>query len=168
MEGYQPERSCSARAGQILNRGAVNIKNRKSMKEHIIVQIVAKFFTPFIQLFAFYVIAHGDLGPGGGFQGGVILGASMILYVIVFGLDEGKKRLSQKVSDIFMPTGALIYAGIGILCILAGGAYLEYAELPLGSHHLASHLGMYGIEIGVGITVAFVMKTIFFETVKRE
>ncbi len=137
-------------------------------REHIIVRIVAKFFTPFIQLYAFYVIAHGDLGPGGGFQGGVILGSSMILYVIAFGLDEGRKRLSQKVSDILMSTGALIYAGIGILCILAGGAYLEYAELPLGSHHLASHLGMYGIEIGVGITVAFVMITIFFETAKKE
>jgi len=83
-------------------------------------------------------------------------------------LYEGRKRLSQKVSDILVPTGALLYAGIGVLCILAGGAYLEYAELPLGSHHLASHLGMYGIEIGVGITVAFVMITIFFETAKKE
>ncbi len=138
------------------------------MREHIIVRIVAKFFTPFIQLFAFYVIAHGDLSPGGGFQGGVILGASMILYVIAFGLDEGRKRLSQKISDILVSTGVLIYAGIGLLCILAGGAYLEYAELPLGSHHHASHLGIYGIEIGVGITVAFVMITIFFETAKKE
>ncbi len=103
-----------------------------------------------------------------GFQGGVILGASIILYVIAFGMDEGRKRISQKVSDILVSTGALVYAGIGILCILAGGAYLEYAELPLGSHHLASHLGMYGIEIGVGITVAFVMITIFFETAKKE
>ncbi len=138
------------------------------VKEQIIVRTVSKFFTPFIQLYAFYVIAHGDLGPGGGFQGGVILGASMILYVIAFGLDEGRKRLSQKVSDIFVSTGILIYAGIGLLCILAGGAYLEYAVLPLGSHHLASHLGIYGIEIGVGITVAFVMITIFFETAKKE
>jgi len=92
----------------------------------------------------------------------------MILYVIAFGLYEGRKRLTQKTSDIFVSTGVLIYAGIGLLCILAGGAYLEYAELPLGSHHLASHLGMYGIEIGVGITVAFVMITIFFETAKKE
>ncbi|MBZ0108430.1 MAG: Na(+)/H(+) antiporter subunit B [Candidatus Scalindua rubra] len=138
------------------------------MREHIIIRIVSKFFTPFIQLYAFYVIAHGDLGPGGGFQGGVILGASMILYVIAFGMDEGRKRISQKASDIFISTGALVYAGIGILCILAGGAYLEYDVLPLGSHHLASHLGIYGIEIGIGITVAFVMITIFFETAKKE
>jgi len=134
------------------------------IKEQIIVRTVSKFFYPFIQLYAFYVIAHGDLGPGGGFQGGVILGASIILYAITFGVDEGRKRMRQKISDIFISTGVLLYAGIGLLCILAGGAYLEYAELPLGSHHLASHLGIYGIEIGVGMTVAFVMVTIFFET----
>ncbi len=138
------------------------------IKEQIIVQTVSKFFCPFIQLYAFYVIAHGDLGPGGGFQGGVILAASIILYAIAFGIDEGRKMIRQKISDIFMSTGVLIYAGIGLLCILAGGAYLEYTELPLGSHHLASHLGIYGIEIGVGITVAFVMITIFFETANRK
>lgn len=138
------------------------------IKEQIIVRTVTKFFCPFIQLYALYVIAHGDLGPGGGFQGGVILAASIILYAITFGLDEGRRMIRQKTSDIFMSTGVLIYAGIGLLCIFAGGAYLEYAELPLGSHHLASHLGIYGIEIGVGITVAFVMVTIFFETAREK
>lgn len=138
------------------------------MKEHIIIRFVARLFIPFIQLFALYVIAHGDLGPGGGFQGGVIFAASIVLYAIVFGMDEGRKRLSQKISDILSSIGALLYAGIGILCILAGGAYLQYGKLPLGSLKLASHLGIYGIEIGVGITVAAVMLTIFFETARRK
>jgi multicomponent Na+:H+ antiporter subunit B len=78
------------------------------------------------------------------------------------------ERGYRRKSATFCINRCFVYAGIGILCILAGGAYLEYAELPLGSHHLASHLGMYGIEIGVGITVAFVMITIFFETAKKE
>ena len=138
------------------------------IKEQIIIRSVSKLFIPFIQLYAFYVIAHGDISPGGGFQGGVILGASIILYAIAFGLDKGRKRIRQKVSDIYISIGVLIYAGIGLLCLFAGGAYLEYAVLPLGSHHHASHLGIYGIEIGVGITVAFVMVTIFFETAKEK
>ncbi len=138
------------------------------IKEQIIIRSVSKFFIPFIQLFAFYVIAHGDVSPGGGFQGGVILGASIILYAIAFGLNEGRKRIRQKISDIYISVGVLIYAGIGLLCLFAGGAFLEYAVLPLGSHHHASHLGIYGIEIGVGITVAFVMVTIFFETAKEK
>jgi len=134
------------------------------MSEHVVIRTVSKMLIPFIQLFALYVIAHGELGPGGGFQGGVILGASIILYVIAFGLEEGRKRVSETTSDVLNSVGVLIYAGIGLLCLLAGGAYLEYTSLPLGTKKLASGLGIYGIEIGVAITVAAVMITIFFET----
>lgn len=138
------------------------------MKDHIIIRVIAKILIPFIQLYAFYVIAHGEIGPGGGFQGGVIFSASIILYVIAFGIKDARNRISQKMSDFLNSTGALIYAIIGILCIFAGGQYLEYDQLPLGSPKLASHLGIYGIEIGIGITVAAVLITIFFETVARE
>ena len=138
------------------------------MKEHIIVRVIARILIPFIQLYALYVIAHGELGPGGGFQGGVILSSSIILYVLAFGMDEGRKRISQKMSDILSSTGVLVYAMIGLLCVLAGGFYLEYDKLPLGTPKLASHLGIYGIEIGIGITVAAVLITIFFETAGRK
>lgn len=137
-------------------------------EENIVTKAIARMMIPFIQLFGLYVIAHGELGPGGGFQGGVILGASIILYVIAFDINEGRKRISQKLSDLLSSTGVLIYGGIGLLCVLAGGAYLQYAMLPLGSPKLASHLGIYGVEIGVGITVAAVMITIFFETAGRD
>lgn len=136
--------------------------------ENIVTKAIARMMVPFIQLFGLYVIAHGELGPGGGFQGGVILGASIILYVIAFDINEGRKRISQKLSDLLSSTGVLIYGGIGLLCVLAGGAYLQYDKLPLSSPKLASHLGIYGVEIGVGITVAAVMITIFFETAGRE
>lgn len=138
------------------------------MKEHIVIRTVARALIPFIQLFGLYVIAHGELGPGGGFQGGVILSSSIILYVIAFGMHEGRRRISEKIGDLLNSTGVLIYAGIGLLCLLAGGAYLEYAVLPLGTAKLASHLGIYGIEIGVGITVAAVMITIFFEIARHD
>lgn len=136
--------------------------------DNIIVKTIARILIPFIQLYAFYVLAHGDLGPGGGFQAGVIFGASIILYAIVFGLQGGRKRISRTISDTFSSVGVLIYAGIGVLCLLFGGAYLEYVKLPLGSAELASHLGIYGIEIGVGITVSTVMITIFFEIAEKE
>ena len=71
-------------------------------EEHIVsLGVVSKILIPFIQLYSYYVLAHGDLGPGGGFQGGVILGSSIILYVIAFGLDEGQKLISEKFRDIF-------------------------------------------------------------------
>lgn len=138
------------------------------MESHVVIRAIARILIPFIQLYALYVIAHGELGPGGGFQGGVILSASVILYVIAFGMEEGRRRLSQKMSDLLSSTGALVFAVIGLLCMLAGGAYLEYDMLPLGTPELASHLAIYGIEIGIGITVAAVLATIFFETAGRK
>ncbi len=142
-------------------------------EKHIIsLGVVSRFLIPFIQLYSYYVLAHGDLGPGGGFQGGVILGSSIILYVIAFGMDEGRKLLSQKLSDIFTSTGVLLYASIGVLCLIGGGSYLEYGHLFHDIHdhhleHLGHHLGMYGVEIGVQITVSSVMVTIFFEVAKK-
>lgn len=138
------------------------------MKEHVVSKTVSRLLIPFIQLYALYVLAHGENGPGGGFQGGVIFGAALILYVICFGIDEGRRRFSEKAGDIVKSLGVLIFAGIGIACLWAGGAYLEYAALPLGTPKLASHLGIFGIEIGVGIAVAGVMITIFFETARKD
>lgn len=138
------------------------------MKNQIIGKTVAKVMIPFIQLYGLYVIAHGEGGPGGGFQGGVILGSSIILFVLVFGLEAGKKRISQKAGDLLSSAGVLTFAGIGILCLVAGGNFLEYRKLPLGEPAHASHLGIIGIEIGIGITVAAVMVTLFFEMAGRD
>ncbi|KAF0179660.1 MAG: multicomponent Na+:H+ antiporter subunit B [Nitrospirae bacterium] len=123
---------------------------------------MTRLLVPFIQLFAFYVIAHGDIGPGGGFQGGVILGAGFILYVITFGMDEGRKRISRTASDLLSTAGVLLFAATGFACIVAGGAYLQYASLPFSSPQLASHLAIFVIEWGIGITVAGVMITLYF------
>jgi len=149
------------------------------MREHVVIRRVSRFIIPFIQLFALYVIAHGDISPGGGFQGGVIIGASIILYVIAYGMKDGRKRVSEILTDFMNSIGVLIYAGIGLACLIMGGAYLEYTKLAgsagmgHGSHaehalHLAGHLGIYGIEIGIGIVVASVMITIFFETANTQ
>ncbi len=120
------------------------------MKEHIVIRTISSLLIPFIQLFALYVIAHGELGPGGGFQGGAILASSIFLYVIAFGMDKGRKRISEKMGDLLSSTGVLIYAGIGVLCLLAGGAYLEYAKFPFVTTKLEIHLGILLIDKGVG------------------
>lgn len=138
------------------------------MQDQVIAKTIAKILIPFIQLFALYVIAHGESSPGGGFQGGVILGSSLILYMLVFGLEAGRRRIAEKTSDLLSSMGVLIYAGIGLLCLLVGGNYLEYDVLPLGTPQTASHLGILGIEIGVGIAVASVMTTLFIEIARRD
>ncbi len=131
----------------------------------IIKKTVTKLLLPFIQLFGLYVIVHGELGPGGGFQGGVILGVSIIIYSLVFGFNDAQKRMSVKTKDLLVSSGALIYGGIGLLALFFGGNYLQYNVL-LPDPKFASTIGIMGIEIGVGITVAAVMITLFYETVR--
>ena len=126
--------------------------------QSIIVRTVSRILTPFIQLFALYVIMHGHSSPGGGFQGGVILGASIILLAISFGIEEAKARLSRTLLTVFTSLGVFIYGGIGVLCVILGANYLDYGILPVAEPR---SIGMLGVEIGVGITVMAVMVSIF-------
>ncbi|MFA7148384.1 MAG: Na(+)/H(+) antiporter subunit B [Syntrophomonadaceae bacterium] len=134
----------------------------------IIRKTLVKKLIAFIQLYALYIIIFGELGPGGGFQGGVILGSSIIIYILIFGLEEGRKRISQKASDLFSSTGALIYGGVGLLAILFGGHFLQYSALPLGEPAVANHYGIMAVEIGIGITVAATMIILFCEMIGRD
>lgn len=133
------------------------------LAENIIRRVVARIIVPFIQLFGLYVLMHGDSSPGGGFQGGVILASSIILYGIIFGRKAALDRISTTFSDVLNSVGVLIYALVGVACLIFGGMYLQYSVLPIGDPHYASHIGIMMIEIGVGVTVASVMVTIFFE-----
>ncbi len=137
----------------------------RTRQESIIIRTLSRLLIPYIQLFGLYVIMHGHSSPGGGFQGGVILGASMILLSIAFGSDELKRRFSTKTMMICMSLGVLIYAGIGVVCLLLGENFLNYAALPVEP---SRSLGMLGIEIGVGITVMAVMISIFYDLITFE
>ncbi len=131
--------------------------------ENVIIKTICRMLIPFIQLFSLYVIFHGHYSPGGGFQGGVILGASFILLVIAYGLEESRRRISLKALMIYASLGLIIYSGIGILCLLMGGNYLDYGKLPLPIASIATirAMGILGIEIGVGIGVMAIMTSIF-------
>ncbi len=134
--------------------------------DDIIIGTVARMLVPFIQLFALYVIMHGHYSPGGGFQGGVILGASLVLLLITHGLPETKKLLSEKGVAILSSLGLLIYSGIGLLCLILLGNYLDYSQLSKilqVAPNEARSLGILGIETGVGLTVMAVMFSIFID-----
>lgn len=131
------------------------------MRHHLVLRIIAKLLIPFILLFALYVQFHGDYGPGGGFQAGVIFGAAFILYALVFGLAPARRVVRPAVIRVLVALGLLLFAGVGVVSLLLGGRYLDYNVLALDPVH-GQHLGIFLIELGVGITVAAVMITIFF------
>jgi len=131
--------------------------------EDLIVRTIARLMTPFIQLFALYILMHGHATPGGGFQAGVIMAASFILIAIALGLDEAKNRVKQKARLLLESFGPINYAVIGITCIIFGGHYLQYAVVPLlPSPQAVSAVLISAVEVGIGITVMAMVTTIFF------
>ena len=132
--------------------------------QDVIVKTLARLLVPFIVVYALYVVMHGHHSPGGGFQGGVILAASFVLLAISHGLEQTKKRMSEKLAGVISSIGVFIYAGIGALCLILGGNYLDYGKLSKilrVTPTEARSLGILGVEIGVALAVMAVMFTIF-------
>ena len=131
------------------------------MRDQAILRVVSKLLIPYILLFALYVQFHGDYGPGGGFQAGVIFAAAFILYGLVFGLETARRAAPPVLIETTAALGVLLYAGVGVVAMLKGGAFLDYSVLRHDATH-GQHLGILLVELGVGITVASVMIVIFF------
>ena len=131
------------------------------MRRKSIPRTVSKILAPFILLFALYVQFHGDYGPGGGFQAGVIFASAFILYALIYGMDNARKVLPPSVRRILLGLGVLIYAGTGVVGMMMGGNFLNYSVLLHDPLH-GQHLGINVIELGVGTTVFAAMVTIFF------
>lgn len=132
--------------------------------EDLIIDTTVRLIVPVIQLFALYVVAHGHYSPGGGFQGGIIFGSSLILLSLARNLPYTLRRFSQSRAVLFATVGVLIYAGIGLLCLVLGSNFLDYSILGKLLHISgiqARSLSIFGVEIGVGFTVATVMFVIF-------
>jgi multicomponent Na+:H+ antiporter subunit B len=127
-------------------------------KGNLIVLQTCKLVIPIMQLFALYVIAHGHHSPGGGFQGGVILGASLILWAIARSLPIALKRTSTRKTLILACTGVLLYAGVGVTSVILGVNFLDYGILheilPATDSIMARSHAMLGVEIGVAFTVS--------------
>lgn len=131
------------------------------MKDDLLLRILAKQLVPFMLVFAAYVQFHGDFGPGGGFQAGVIAAAAVVFHAIVFGLEAGRRLAPDWLVETMLAAGVLVYAGVGLAGLAAGGSYLDYFVLardPVAGQHR----GIFWVEAGVALTVAGVMLKLFY------
>ena len=158
----------------LLEQNAIRLG--KAGEHHVVLRVAAKLLIPVIALYALYVQFHADLGPGGGFQAGVILAVAVILHALVFGLRDTMAAIRPGVARGVAALGVLVYSGVGILTIVNGGAFLDYnhlfppgaeAQIPSwllgpGDQHWGQHVGIALIEFGVLLTVAAPMVTIFY------
>ena len=130
------------------------------MNEHVVLRVVTKALIPFILLFGLYVQTHGDYGPGGGFQAGVIFASAFILYGLIFGIGATRRVFPSRLLLLLAALGLLMFAGVGVAALVMGGNYLEYAVFAEDSV-FGNHIGIWLVELGVGMTVSSVMVTIF-------
>ncbi len=131
--------------------------------DSVIVLMLGRLLIPLVQLFGLYVLFFGQYGPGGGFVGGVIFGASMILSILIFGPSASYSKVAKKVvhGD---GLGLLIFAGVGGLCLIGGGEFLNYAALEIPGLEVASrrYVGIMLTQIGVAVDVAVTVISIVF------
>jgi multicomponent Na+:H+ antiporter subunit B len=131
------------------------------MSRNVILRIATKVLCPNIFLFALYVQFHGDYGPGGGFQAGVILAAGFVLYALVYGLQHAKEVLPPMWGHVSMASGALLYGSVGFATVVLGSNFLDYNALAV-DHHTGQHWGIFAVEFGVLLTVFGAMISIFY------
>ena len=131
------------------------------MRHDLILRVVAKLLIPFIVLFALYVQFHGDFGPGGGFQAGVITAAAIVFYALIFGLERARRIVPDRLVETMVAAGVLLYAAVGVAGIVLGGNYLDYFVLGATTVD-GQHRGIFWVEAGVAITVSGVMLKIFY------
>lgn len=131
------------------------------MKREPVLRVIGKLLIPYMLVFALYVQFHGDFGPGGGFQAGVISAAAVIFYGLIYGLPAARRLVPDAVVESMVALGALLYLGVGFAGLALGGNYLDYFVLD-GDPVAGQHRGIFWVELGVLITVAGVMLKIFY------
>ncbi len=137
-------------------------KTPMRMREKVVLRVVSKTLIPLIFLFALYVQFHGDYGPGGGFQAGVLFSAGVVLYGLIFGLESARRLMPPRAVEAGLAAGVLMFAGLGLLTIALGGNFLDYNTLNAQHPAHGQHWGILWIELGVGVTVTCAMVGIFY------
>jgi multicomponent Na+:H+ antiporter subunit B len=139
--------------------------NEHTPGEDLIIKAAVRLMVPFAQLFGLYVIVHGHYSPGGGFQGGVILGAAFIMLALAFDMKTSQQYMTVRVNTVFNNLGAAIFIGVGALCAIFGGLFLDYSALdkliPMGPVEWRS-FGIFLVEVGVGFTVMSIMVLLYW------
>jgi len=137
------------------------------LRHHLIPQVVGRLLIPFIVLFGLYTQFHGEYGPGGGFQAGAIIATGVILYALLEGEDNALRAIPRGVLLGMVVGGALLFGGVGIVCMLMGGAFLDYSVLA-ADPVWGQQLGILIIEAGVGMAVCGALLAIFHAFAARE
>ncbi len=134
-----------------------------------IVIVVSRSLARVIQLFGIYVIIHGHYSPGGGFQGGALLAAGILLLRMTEGMEGSQVELPTALAMPTAALGALLFAVTGMAAWIGGGNFLEYAGLPIPGVEAVwlRHYGILVVEVGIGLAVTTALVSIFDDLVGK-
>lgn len=144
--------------------------DRSEVRSSVIVKTMVRLLVPFIILFSAYTILHGEISPGGGFQGGAIIGGSMIIFTTIFGLWEASQHIPQKLRAVLEGSAVITFFIVGVLGLVGGGNFLTYAW-PHISESLQPTVVLWLtilVEIGIGVGGAIVLISILFSMSREE
>lgn len=144
--------------------------DRSEVSSSTIVKTMVRFIVPFIILFSVYTILHGESLPGGGFQGGAIIGGSMIIFTTIFGLYESSQRVPQKIRAPLEGAAVITFFLVGTLGLVGGGNFLTYAW-PNIARNLQPSVVVWLtvlVEVGIGLGGAMVLISILFAMIREE
>ncbi|HJJ28383.1 MAG TPA: sodium:proton antiporter [Methanocorpusculum sp.] len=116
------------------------------MSSGLIAKTAARLLVPFIIIFGFYVVMHGHLSPGGGFQGGAVAATGVALLVAAFALHDGEEMLPEvKNIKLIESAGLILFICTAIAAAVCGGGLLV--------NWLAGSGGLFGNFLAAGSTV---------------
>jgi multicomponent Na+:H+ antiporter subunit B len=150
-------------------RTSVSTIEESSVEPSPIVRMAIKILVPFIFLFAFYVILHGHTSPGGGFQGGAILGASLVVFTLIYSLKQATGEIPVRFRQSLESIAIITFALVGSLGIIFGANFLTY-RLPGFSAAWQEHIRemmLILLEIGIGAGGGLVIISICFAMAKK-
>jgi multicomponent Na+:H+ antiporter subunit B len=132
----------------------------RGVQHHSVLRVMGKLVIPVLMLFGLLVQFHGKYSPGGGFSAGALFAAAVMLYGILEGADRSTKAMPQAIMLRLAALGATLYTGVGIVCMLLGGHFLDYNVL-WSDPVIGQYVGILLVEFGVGLTVTTVLIMIF-------
>jgi multicomponent Na+:H+ antiporter subunit B len=126
--------------------------------ESQVIMPTVKIVAPFAFTYGLFITFHGAGSPGGGFQGGAIMAAVVFMIAFAFGIEATREWLANTVVVALAVGGALAFAGIGLIPVARGGAFLQYDLLPIPVKY-----GLESVEIfGIAAIVSGVLMGLFF------
>ncbi|NKE35049.1 cation:proton antiporter [Natronococcus sp. JC468] len=132
--------------------------------ESQVIMTAVKIIAPFTMTYGLFLTFHGTDTPGGSFQGGTIVGVTVLMLAFAFGIESTRRWIRQSLIVGLVTGGVVIFAGTGVATMALGGGFLEY-EAFVDRFGISHYWGMEAVEVGgVALIVAGIIVTLFFAT----